>query len=113
MLPGGFSYGDYLKAVPLQKILAPLWKSNGTCPENGGFVFGVCNGLNPLRVRFVAGALLHNDSRKFICRNVLSNRKTPPTTITSKSATNKALRVPIAHGEGNTDADADAEKAER
>jgi phosphoribosylformylglycinamidine synthase len=75
--------------------------------ENGGFVFGVCNGFQILcESGLLPGALLHNSSRKFICKNVFIKAENNNTQLTN-SVPMKALKIPIAHGEGKYFADAE------
>lgn len=106
VLPGGFSYGDYLRSGAIARF-SPIMKSVIEHAEKGGFVFGVCNGFQILcEAGLLPGALLHNDSRKFICRNVYIKAESNNTKVTSKIPAGKALKVPIAHGEGKYFADA-------
>lgn len=105
ILPGGFSYGDYLRSGAIAKF-SPIMESVITHANNGGFLFGVCNGFQILcESGLLPGALLHNNTRKFICKNVYIQSQTPNSLITSQVPTNKALKIPIAHGEGNYFAD--------
>ncbi len=107
VLPGGFSYGDYLRSGAIARF-SPIMQSIVEHAEKGGFVFGVCNGFQILcEAGLLPGALLHNDSRKFICKNVFIKPEHSSSAITSKIPTNKALKIPIAHGEGKYFADAD------
>jgi phosphoribosylformylglycinamidine synthase len=79
--------------------------------NKGGFVLGVCNGFQILcEAGLLPGALLHNDSRKFICKNVYIKSENANSKITSKVPQGKALKIPIAHGEGKYFADADTLK---
>ena len=110
VLPGGFSYGDYLRSGAIAKF-SPIMQQVIAHANQGGFVFGVCNGFQILcEAGLLPGALLHNSSRKFICKNVFIKPEHPNSRITSKIPANKALRIPIAHGEGNYYADADTLK---
>jgi phosphoribosylformylglycinamidine synthase len=110
VLPGGFSYGDYLRSGAIAKF-SPIMQSVIEHANKGGFVFGVCNGFQILcEAGLLPGALLHNDSRKFICKNVYIKPETTHTKITSKIPANKALKIPIAHGEGKYFADAETLK---
>ena len=105
ILPGGFSYGDYLRSGAIARF-SPIMKSVMDHAEKGGFVFGVCNGFQILcEAGLLPGALLHNDSRKFICRNVFIKAENNNTKITSKVPANKPLKIPVAHGEGKYFAD--------
>lgn len=110
VLPGGFSYGDYLRSGAIAKF-SPIMQSVIEHANKGGFVFGVCNGFQILcEAGLLPGALLHNDSRKFICKNVYIKSETAQSKITSKVPSNKALKIPIAHGEGKYFADAETLK---
>ncbi|HOZ87751.1 MAG TPA: phosphoribosylformylglycinamidine synthase subunit PurQ [Bacteroidia bacterium] len=105
VLPGGFSYGDYLRSGAIAKF-SPIMQSVIKHANNGGFVFGVCNGFQILcEAGLLPGALLHNTSRKFICKNTYIRSEHDQSVVTSKVPANKALKIPIAHGEGNYFAD--------
>src|SRR5688572_27403502 len=105
ILPGGFSYGDYLRSGAIARF-SPIMTSVTEHANKGGFVFGVCNGFQILcEAGLLPGALLHNDSRKFICRNVYIKAENNNTKVTSKVPANKPLKVPVAHGEGKYFAD--------
>jgi phosphoribosylformylglycinamidine synthase len=100
VLPGGFSYGDYLRSGAIARF-SPIMQSVTRHAQEGGFVLGVCNGFQILcEAGLLPGALLHNNSRKFICRNVHIKAVNGKTPLTSKIPQNKALKIPIAHGEG-------------
>ena len=100
VLPGGFSYGDYLRSGAIARF-SPIMEDVYSFASKGGFVFGVCNGFQILcEAGLVPGALLLNTSHKFICRNVLIKPESSSTLITRKLDPEKALKVPIAHGEG-------------
>ena len=106
VLPGGFSYGDYLRSGAIAKF-SPIMKSVINHANNGGFLFGVCNGFQILcETGLLQGALLHNNTRKFICKNVYIKSQTTNSLITSKIPENRALKIPIAHGEGKYFSDA-------
>ena len=106
ILPGGFSYGDYLRSGAIARF-SPIMSSVIKHAENGGFVFGVCNGFQILcESGLLPGALLHNSSRKFICKNVFIKPENNSTQLTN-SVSMKALKIPIAHGEGKYFADAE------
>jgi phosphoribosylformylglycinamidine synthase subunit PurQ / glutaminase len=110
ILPGGFSYGDYLRSGAIAKF-SPIMTKVIEHANNGGFVFGVCNGFQILcEAGLLPGALLHNNSRKFICKNVFIKAENNSTAITAKVPLDKALRIPIAHGEGKYFADAETIK---
>lgn len=100
ILPGGFSYGDYLRSGAIARF-SPIMDNVVKHAENGGFVFGVCNGFQVLcEAGLLPGALLHNNTRKFICKNVFIKAENNTTAITNSVPKNKALKIPIAHGEG-------------
>ena len=100
ILPGGFSYGDYLRSGAIARF-SPIMTSVINHANKGGFLFGVCNGFQILcESGLLPGALLHNNSRKFICKNVFIKSQTNNSQITTHVPLNKALKIPIAHGEG-------------
>ncbi len=110
VLPGGFSYGDYLRSGAIAKF-SPIMKSVINHANNGGFLFGVCNGFQILcETGLLQGALLHNNTRKFICKNVYIKSQTTNSLITSKIPENRSLKIPIAHGEGKYFSDAQTMK---
>lgn len=103
-LPGGFSYGDYLRSGAIAK-LSPIMNSVIEFANNGGFVMGICNGFQILcESGLLPGALLHNNNRKYICKNIYIKPEAD-TLLTEGLDKNKALKIPIAHGEGNYYAD--------
>jgi phosphoribosylformylglycinamidine synthase len=100
-LPGGFSYGDYLRSGAIAK-LSPIMDSVIQHAHNGGFVMGICNGFQVLTESgLLPGALLRNDNMKFVCKNVVLK----PEAEFEGTAT--SLTVPIAHGEGRYYADSE------
>lgn len=106
VLPGGFSYGDYLRSGAIARF-SPIMDKVIAHAENGGFLLGVCNGFQVLcEANLVPGALLHNTSRQFICKNVFIKPEQNETLITSGLDLKKAYKIPIAHGEGNYFTDA-------
>jgi phosphoribosylformylglycinamidine synthase I len=99
-LPGGFSYGDYLRSGAIARF-SPIMQNVIEFANKGGYVFGVCNGFQVLcESGLLPGALLRNESVKFNCTNVFIKAQTNNSKITSEVDTNKALKIPIAHGEG-------------
>ncbi len=105
MIPGGFSYGDYLRAGSLATY-SPIMQSIKDFANKGGFVFGICNGFQILcEAGLLPGTLLMNENQKFICKNVYIKADNNKTLITSLLDTNKALKIPIAHAEGRYYAD--------
>ena len=104
VLPGGFSYGDYLRSGAIARF-SPIMDEVVKHAEAGGFVFGVCNGFQILcESGLLPGALLHNNSRKFICKNVFIKAENTDAVLTN-SVPSHALKIPIAHGEGKYFAD--------
>jgi phosphoribosylformylglycinamidine synthase subunit PurQ / glutaminase len=105
VLPGGFSYGDYLRSGAIARF-SPIMESIVAHANKGGYVMGVCNGFQILaEAGLVPGALLHNTERKFICKNVHIKAVNNDTIVTNAIPKNKALKIPVAHGEGNYFAD--------
>jgi phosphoribosylformylglycinamidine synthase len=105
VLPGGFSYGDYLRSGAIARF-SPIMESVINHANRGGYVFGVCNGFQILcESGLLPGALLHNEERKFICKNVYISCQTDSSLITHAIPEGKTLKIPIAHGEGRYFAD--------
>ncbi len=101
ILPGGFSYGDYLRSGAIARF-SPVMQEVIQFAKKGGYVLGICNGFQILtEAGLVPGALLHNENRKFICRNIYLKPATTNSLLTSELDPNKLLKIPIAHGEGN------------
>lgn len=110
ILPGGFSFGDYLRSGAIARF-SPIMQEVIQFANKGGYVMGICNGFQILaEAGLVPGALLHNKSRKFICKNIYLKAETTNSLITSGLNTQAALKIPVAHGEGNYFADADTLK---
>lgn len=110
VLPGGFSFGDYLRSGAIARF-SPIMQEVIRFAGAGGYVLGICNGFQILTESgLLPGALLHNVNRKFICRNIYMKPQTGNSLITSQIDLNRALKIPIAHGEGNYFADADVLK---
>lgn len=105
VLPGGFSYGDYLRSGAIAK-LSPIMGSVINHANKGGYVFGICNGFQVLTESgLLEGALLHNDVQKFICKNVELKPATNNSLITKDLDKNEIYTIPMAHGEGRFYAD--------
>jgi phosphoribosylformylglycinamidine synthase I len=101
ILPGGFSYGDYLRSGAIARF-SPVMQEVIQFAKKGGYVLGICNGFQILtEAGLVPGALLHNENRKFICRNIYLKPATTNSLLTAEINPNGALKIPIAHGEGN------------
>jgi len=104
-IPGGFSFGDYLRSGAIAKF-SPIMEKVIEFANNGGFVFGVCNGFQILtETGLLPGALLHNDNQKFICKNIYLKPDNNNTNFTALLNKNRAYKIPIAHGEGKYFAD--------
>ncbi len=110
VLPGGFSFGDYLRSGAIARF-SPLMQEVIQFANKGGFVLGICNGFQILaEAGLVPGALLHNENRKFICRNIHLKPVSTNSLLTSLLEPAKPLKIPIAHGEGNYFAESDVLK---
>lgn len=104
ILPGGFSYGDYLRSGAIAKF-SPIMKEIIGFANAGGYVMGICNGFQILTESgLLPGALLHNTTHKFICKNTFLKANTKNTLVTNKYG-NGAIKIPIAHAEGRYFAD--------
>lgn len=100
ILPGGFSFGDYLRSGALAKF-SPIMSEVIKHANNGGYVMGICNGFQILTESgLLEGALLHNHTQKFICKNVFLKPVSKSAAISKDLNNSKALKIPIAHGEG-------------
>src|SRR5579863_1295169 len=105
LLPGGFSYGDYLRCGAIARF-SPVMKAVKKFVADGGLVMGVCNGFQILvEAGLLPGALLRNQDLKFICRELRLRVETTNSPFTSKLEKDRILRLPIAHGEGRYFAD--------
>ena len=100
VLPGGFSYGDYLRSGAIAKF-SPIMTQVIEHANKGGYVFGVCNGFQILTESgLLEGALLHNNQQKFICKNVHLLPVSNSVPITKGLDHKAVFKIPIAHGEG-------------
>jgi phosphoribosylformylglycinamidine synthase subunit PurQ / glutaminase len=107
VLPGGFSYGDYLRSGAIA-MFSPIMKNVIEYAKKGGYLMGICNGFQILcESHLLPGALLHNNNQKFICKNIYIKALTNNSAITSLIDKKQILKIPIAHGEGRYYADAD------
>jgi phosphoribosylformylglycinamidine synthase len=101
VLPGGFSYGDYLRSGAIARF-SPIMDEVMAHANRGGYVMGICNGFQVLtEARMLPGALLHNANRKFVCKNVHLIPQSKIALPTAKLNPTEPLQIPIAHGEGN------------
>ena len=104
-VPGGFSYGDYLRcgAIAAQSPISGALKSHA---DRGGYVFGVCNGFQILtETKLLPGALLQNMSTRYICKTVELRVENTQSAFTTAYEQGAVIEVPIAHHEGNYQAD--------
>jgi len=107
VLPGGFSYGDYLRCGAIA-ARAPIMPAVQAFAANGGLVLGVCNGFQILcEAGLLPGVLMRNTRLKFICRDVYLRVERSDTPFTRGYNAGQVICVPTAHGEGNYVADAD------
>ena len=105
VLPGGFSYGDYVRAGAIAQF-SPVMRAVKNFAEAGGYVFGVCNGFQILcEAHLLPGVLLRNANQQFICKNVWLRPATTNSPVTADLDLNRALKIPIAHAEGRFFAD--------
>ena len=107
ILPGGFSYGDYLRSGAIARF-SPVMKSVIDFANAGGVVLGVCNGFQVLcESGLLPGVLMRNRSLRFVCRPVSIRVERTDTLFTSFCEPGQILEIPVAHGEGNFYADAE------
>jgi len=100
VLPGGFSYGDYLRCGAIARF-APVMAAVSRFADNGGLVLGICNGFQVLcEAGLLPGALCPNASLSFVCRDVRLRVERTDTAFTSRADAGQRLTVPIKHGEG-------------
>jgi phosphoribosylformylglycinamidine synthase len=105
ILPGGFSYGDYLRSGAIARF-SPVMKSVIDFANAGGVVLGVCNGFQVLcESGLLPGVLMRNRSLRFVCKPVSIRVERTDTGFTSLCRPNQVLEIPVAHGEGNFFAD--------
>jgi len=101
ILPGGFSYGDYLRTGAIARF-SPVMKSVEKFAKSGGMVLGVCNGFQILlEAGLLPGAMVRNSRLRFICRHVYIRVEQTDTPFTCAVAQGQILKIPIAHGDGN------------
>lgn len=106
-LPGGFSYGDYLRSGAMAAT-SPIMRAVVAAAERGVPVLGVCNGFQVLtEARLLPGALLRNAGQRFVCRTVPLTVENTASLFTSSFAPGETIRVPVAHHDGNYFADAE------
>lgn len=107
ILPGGFSYGDYLRTGAIARF-SPIMQSVIAFANDGGIVFGICNGFQILcESGLLPGALIRNEGLSFVCKDVHLRVERTTTPFTRALTAGSVLRIPIAHGEGRFTAPAD------
>src|SRR6202142_782276 len=100
IVPGGFSYGDYLRCGAIARF-SPVMQAVKQFADNGGLVLGICNGFQVLtEAGMLPGALIRNRDLQFHCENIFLKAATSNSAFTNRIPDGKILRVPIAHGEG-------------
>lgn len=100
LIPGGFSYGDYLRTGAIARF-SPVMQAVQTFAANGGLVLGICNGFQILcEAGLLPGALIRNRSLQFRCEHVFVKTVTKDSPFTGQVPDGKLMRIPIAHGEG-------------
>jgi phosphoribosylformylglycinamidine synthase I len=105
VLPGGFSYGDYLRCGAIARF-APAMEAVVDFAAGGGLVLGICNGFQILcEAGLLPGVLRRNESLSFVCRDVLLVVERTDTPFTGRCQEGQALTIPVKHGEGNWYAD--------
>lgn len=110
VLPGGFSYGDYLRAGAMARF-SPIMQGIVEFARRGGFVLGICNGFQILcEAGLLPGTLTRNTSLKFVCRHVFLRLEESDTPFTCRGKRGDLLRLPVKHGEGCYYADPDTLK---
>ncbi len=100
ILPGGFSYGDYLRSGAIARF-SPIMQQVKEFADKGGIVWGICNGFQILtEAGLLPGALLRNENQQFICENLFITPANNKTILTQDLKPGKPLSIPIAHAEG-------------
>ena len=111
VLPGGFSYGDYLRTGAIARF-SPIMNSVIDFANKGGYVIGICNGFQILlEAELLPGVMLKNKSLQFVCKDIYLTIENNDSVFTKGIEQNKVLRIPIAHGDGNYFADEDTLKS--
>lgn len=105
VIPGGFSYGDYLRAGAIARF-SPVMESVISFANQGGYVLGICNGFQVLcECGLLPGALLRNDNQRFVCKNIYLKTETNQSPFTRNANLEKPIKIPIAHADGRYFAD--------
>ena len=110
ILPGGFSYGDYLRTGAVARF-SPIMNEVIAHANRGGYLMGICNGFQVLaEARLVPGVLLRNANQQYVCKNIYLTPQSPDALLTA-GLNQKAYKIPMAHGEGRYFADAETLKS--
>jgi phosphoribosylformylglycinamidine synthase len=105
ILPGGFSYGDYLRTGAIARF-SPVMKSVEKFANSGGLVLGICNGFQILlEAGLLPGAMMRNSGLRFICRHVYMRVENTDSPFTNAASQGQILKIPIAHSDGNYSCD--------
>jgi len=105
IVPGGFSYGDYLRSGAIARF-SPIMQDVVRFAEEGGLVFGICNGFQILcEAGLLPGTLMRNESLRFICKNTTLRVENAETPFTNVLAEGQVVTIPLSHGEGRYYAD--------
>ncbi|MDR3625379.1 MAG: phosphoribosylformylglycinamidine synthase subunit PurQ [Ignavibacteriaceae bacterium] len=111
ILPGGFSYGDYLRCGAIARF-SPIMNSVIEFANKGGIVIGICNGFQVLlEAGLLPGVMIKNKSLQFVCKDIYLTVKNKNTIFTGSINNEMTLKIPVAHGEGNYFADDDTLKS--
>ena len=101
LLPGGFSFGDYLRTGAIARF-SPVMRAAEKFARGGGLVLGICNGFQILcEAGLLPGVLQRNAGMRFVCKQVYVRVETTDTPFTASAKTGQVLEMPIAHGDGN------------
>lgn len=100
ILPGGFSYGDYLRTGAIARF-SPIMTEVAKHAQKGGYLMGICNGFQILtEAGLLEGVLLRNTNQKYICKNIFLKVQNKNSLLTKELSPKKVYQIPIAHGEG-------------
>ncbi len=107
IIPGGFSYGDYLRCGAIARF-SPIMSDIVKFAKRGGYIIGICNGFQILtETGLLPGVLLRNNSLSFVCKDIYLSVANNTTKFTNQYKLNDVIRIPVAHGEGNYYADSE------
>lgn len=111
IIPGGFSYGDYLRSGAIARF-SPIMQEVVKFAEKGGPVLGICNGFQILlEAGLIPGAMMHNKELKFVCKNIYMRCESTDSLFTASLQKGQVFNVPVSHGEGNYFIDQDGLKS--